>query len=101
MLGLLRAPESGDLYSTPGPQKGNVLASEGLLGGPRGTRIAPGVSDLVPTATGRSKWAGLMVSTHFDLYVAAKSLKVGCPERCNLTPCSCTVSYIAPTNYCV
>ena len=74
-----------DLYGTPGPPKGPVLAPKGPFGGPIGTRRAPGDqiwSQLLPIGlTGLESWSPDTLTWYL-----ASSGPPGAPKGCVLAP---------------
>ena len=69
-----------DLYGTPGAPKRARFGPEWPFWGPRRSSDGPGGPDLVPTAPNWSAWAGLMLTTHFDL-VSGPFWAPGGPKR--------------------
>jgi len=74
-----------DLYGTPGAPKRARFGPEWPFWGPRRSSDGPGGPDLVPTAPNWSAWAGLMLTTHFDL-VSGPFWAPGGPKRARFGP---------------
>merc|ERR1712105_536316 len=79
-----------DLYGTHGAPKRARFGPEWPFWGPRRSSDGPGGPDLVPPAPNWSAWAGLMLTTHFDL-VSGPFWAPGGPKRARFGP-KCVVS---------
>ena len=74
-----------DLYGTPGAPKRARFRPKWPFWGPQWSSEGPGGPDLVPTAPNWSAWAGLMLTTHFDL-VSGPFWAPGGPKRARFGP---------------
>jgi len=74
-----------DLYGTPGAPKRARFGPEWPFWGPRRSSEGPQGPDLVPTASHRPVWVGLMVTTHFHL-VSGPFWAPGGPKRARFGP---------------
>merc|ERR1719201_2241836 len=85
-----------DLYGTPGAPKRARFGPEWPFWGPRRSSDGPGGPDLVPTAPNWSAWAGLMLTTHFDLVSGPFWVPRG-PKRARFGPkCPLALNFHGP-----
>ena len=83
-------------YGTPGAPKRARFGPEWPFWGPRRSSDGPGGPDLVPTAPNWSAWAGLMLTTHFDL-VSGPFWVPGGPKRARFGPkCPLALNFHGP-----